>query len=108
MRRFSEVIEELNLKDLLSPGGQFTWFGGLNSQAATRLDRFLITNEWEDHFSGVFQSTLPKIASDHCPFFSWRAGGLKKARLPSALRICGLCRMGSKSWFARGGQVTWL
>ena len=45
MRRFSEVIEELNLKDLPSPGGQFTWFDGLNSQAAFRLDRFLITNE---------------------------------------------------------------
>ena len=45
MRRFSKVIKELNLKDLPSSGGQFTWFGGLHSQAASRLDRFLITNE---------------------------------------------------------------
>ncbi|RVW73505.1 hypothetical protein CK203_060050 [Vitis vinifera] len=47
VRRFSEVIEELNLKDLPSPSGQFTWFSGLNSQAASRLDRFLINNEWK-------------------------------------------------------------
>ena len=107
MRRFSEVIEELNLKDLPSPGGQFTWFGGLNSQAASRLDRFLINNEWEDHFLGVFQSTLPKIASNRCPILL-EGKGIKKARLPSTSRICGFCRMGSKSWFAHGGQVTWL
>ena len=34
MIRFSEVIEELSLKDLSSFGGQFTWYGGLNPQAA--------------------------------------------------------------------------
>ena len=46
MRRFFEVIEELSLKDLPSSGGQFTLYGGLNSQAASRLDRFLVSNEW--------------------------------------------------------------
>ena len=35
----------MNLKDLPCPDGQFTWFGDLNSQTASRLDRFLITNE---------------------------------------------------------------
>ena len=75
MRRFSEVIEELNLKDLPSFGGQFTWFGGLNSQATFRLDRFPITNEWENHFSSVFQSALPRIASNHCFILLEGAGG---------------------------------
>ena len=45
MRRFSKVIEELSLKDLPSSSGQFTWYSGLNSQAASRLDRFLVSNE---------------------------------------------------------------
>ena len=45
MRRFSEVIEESSLKDLPSSSGQFTWYGGLNSQTSSRLDRFLISNE---------------------------------------------------------------
>ena len=75
MRRFSEVIEELNLKDLPSFGGQFTWFSGLNSQATFRLDRFPITNEWENHFSSVFQSALPRITSNHCFILLEGAGG---------------------------------
>ena len=53
MRRFSEVIEELGLRDSPLTGGPFTWIGGLNSQAASRLDRFLISDQWEDHFSAI-------------------------------------------------------
>lgn len=53
MRRFSEVIEDLELRDLPLQGGSFTWKGGLNNQSHSRLDRFLISNEWEGHFSGV-------------------------------------------------------
>ena len=75
------MIEELTLKDLPSPSGQFTWFSGLNSQAASRLDRFLINNEWKDHFSGVFQSTIPRIAFDHCPILL-EGGGIKKGKTP--------------------------
>ena len=81
MRRFSEVIEELSLKDLLSSGGQFTWYGGLNSQAASRLDHFLISNEWEDHFLGVFQCALPRIVFDHCPI-SLEGREVKKGKTP--------------------------
>ena len=45
MRRFSDVIEELRLKDFPLFGGLFTRSGGLNSQAALRLDRFLVSDE---------------------------------------------------------------
>ncbi|RVW96673.1 hypothetical protein CK203_020431 [Vitis vinifera] len=57
MRRFFEVIEELSLKDPPSSGGQFTWYGGPNSQAASR------------------------IISDHCPI-SLEGGGVKKGKTP--------------------------
>ena len=53
MRRFSEVIGELGLRDSPLTGGPFTLIGGLNSQAASRLDRFLISDQWEDHFSAI-------------------------------------------------------
>ena len=83
MRRFFEVIEELSLKDLPFSGGQCTWYGGLNSQVASRLDRFLVSNEWEDHFSGVFQCVLLKIVSDHCPISLEGGGeGVKKGKTP--------------------------
>lgn len=31
MRRFSKVIEDLELRDISSEGGSFTWSGGLNN-----------------------------------------------------------------------------
>ena len=67
MRRFSEVIGELGLRDVPLVGGPFTWIGGLNSQVASRLDRFLISDQWEDHFSDIMQSALPRLVSDHSP-----------------------------------------
>ena len=52
MKRFSEIIEDLELRDLPLQGGSFTWKGGLNNQSHSRIDRFLVSNEWEEHFSG--------------------------------------------------------
>ncbi|RVW93853.1 Zinc finger CCCH domain-containing protein 37 [Vitis vinifera] len=67
MRRFSEVIDDLDLRDLPLQGGPFTWSGGLNRQAMSRLDRFLVSEDWEGHFNGVVQCTLPRPVSDHFP-----------------------------------------
>ncbi|RVW18196.1 hypothetical protein CK203_064389 [Vitis vinifera] len=74
--RFSEVIGELGLRDSPLTGGPFTWIGGLNSQAASRLDHFLISDQWEDHFSAITQSALPRMVSDHSPIVL-ETGGLK-------------------------------
>ena len=38
MRRFSQVIDDLDIKDLPTQGGRFTWSGGLNGQHKARLD----------------------------------------------------------------------
>ena len=67
MRRFSKVIDDLDLRDLPLQGGPFTWSGGLNNQAMSRLDRFLVSEDWEGHFKGVVQCTLPRSVSDHFP-----------------------------------------
>ena len=45
MRRFSEVIDDLDLRDLPLQGGLFTWSEGLNSQVMSRLDRFLVSED---------------------------------------------------------------
>ncbi|RVW72233.1 hypothetical protein CK203_054933 [Vitis vinifera] len=39
MRRFLEIIEDLELKDVPLVGGPFTWNGGVNNQTFSRLDR---------------------------------------------------------------------
>ena len=51
MRRISEVIEDLELKDLLLLGGPFTWSGGVNNQSMSRLGRFLVNEGWDYRFS---------------------------------------------------------
>ena len=67
MRRFNEVVNELGLRDLPLQGGPFTWRGGNGNQCMSRLDRFLVSADWESQFSNVIQRTLPRPVSDHCP-----------------------------------------
>lgn len=47
MRRFTEIIDNLQLRDLPLLGGSFTWSEGLNNQAHSRLDHFLVFEGWE-------------------------------------------------------------
>ena len=51
MRRFLGVIDELVLRGFPLLGGLVIWSGGLNGQSKSRLDRFLVSNDWEGHFS---------------------------------------------------------
>ncbi|WKA06292.1 hypothetical protein VitviT2T_024196 [Vitis vinifera] len=81
MRRFSEVIDDLDLRDLPLQGGPFTWSGGLNNQTMSRLDRFLVSEDWESHFNGVVQSTLPRPVSDHFPILL-DGGGVRRGPVP--------------------------
>ena len=67
MRRFAEVINELGLKYIPLQGCPLTWRGGHNNHSMSRLDRFLVTVDWESQFSNVVQSTLSIPVSDHCP-----------------------------------------
>ena len=81
MRRFSEVLDELALRDLPLQGGPYTWSGGLNGQYKSRLDRFLISEDWENHFSGVSQCTLPRPVSDHS-LILLDGGGVRRGPIP--------------------------
>ena len=67
MHRFSEVIEDLELRDLPLLGGSFTWRGGLHSYRKSRLDWFLISSQWEELFRDLIQSLLPRPVFDHFP-----------------------------------------
>ena len=84
MRRFAQVVEELELLDLPLQGGVFSWSGGRNSQSWDRLDRFLVTQSWLDLFRGVAQSRLPRPTSDHFPILL-KGGGLSQG--PSLFRF---------------------
>ena len=77
MRRFSEVLEDLELRDYPLMGGPFTWKGRLNNQVQSRLDRFLVTDNWDNLFNGVVQGILLRPVSDHFPVLL-EGGGLKR------------------------------
>ena len=53
MRRFAQVMDDLELVDLPLQGGSFTWSGGLHNQAWARLDRFMVSPSWLNQFSNV-------------------------------------------------------
>ena len=67
MRRFSDILNDLDLRDLPLQGGPYTWSGGLTGSTMSRLDRFLVTADWESHYNKVTQRRLPRPVSDHFP-----------------------------------------
>ena len=81
MRRFSKVIEELELRDLSLQGGMFTWSGGLNNLLNSRIDWFLIPEDWEVHFQGSIQVILARPVSDHSPIIL-DGGGMRRGPTP--------------------------
>ena len=81
MRRFSDVIENLQLKDLPLIVSPFTWSGGVNNQFFSRIDRFLVNEEWDYRFSGSRQYVLLRPVSDHFPILL-EGGGLRRGPSP--------------------------
>lgn len=64
MKRFLEVLK-LNLRDIVLVWGRFIWCGGQNFQSSLRLNHFLGSNDWKEHFSDLIQCVLPQLISDH-------------------------------------------
>ncbi|WMV51255.1 hypothetical protein MTR67_044640 [Solanum verrucosum] len=77
MREFSDLIEDLNLIDLQLENAKFTWFKGDNHQIASRIDRILVSQEWDDVFSNLKQYTMQRIILDHSPV-TLQGGSWKK------------------------------
>jgi len=64
---FTDWINEMELIDPPLFGGLYTWRRGENHSTASRLDRFLYSHHWDDSFSQIRQSLLPRLESDHNP-----------------------------------------
>ena len=47
-----------------------------------RLDRFLVSEEWDMYFGGVNQSVLPKQTSDHFPILLFGGDRPSKGPMP--------------------------
>ena len=53
MNEFSDFIAKMGLLDLPLEGGLFTWSNNREISAKSRIDRFLVSSEWADHFGLV-------------------------------------------------------
>jgi hypothetical protein len=67
MHEFSDFISKCGLMDIPMEGGLFTWSNNRETAASSRIDRFLFSPDWADHFVLVTQQRLPRLLSDHYP-----------------------------------------
>ena len=67
MFAFLDFIESNFLVDLPLEGASFTWFRDSRLPSVSRIDRALVSLDWEEHFENVYQRVLPRVISDHCP-----------------------------------------
>lgn len=67
MKSFSDFIQHMGLVDLPLQGAFYTWHRGEDSLQASRIDRFLLSSEWNEYFGSVKQIALPRVVSDHKP-----------------------------------------
>ena len=81
MFKFSDFVAKHLLVDLPLVGGEYTWFRDSNNPSMPRIDRVLMSADWEEHFLHVSQRTLPRVVSDRCPLLV-EAGGVSRGKSP--------------------------
>ena len=66
---FNAIIECIGLKELEMSGRQYTWANRRETQTFEKLDRILVTVEWEQKFPLATVQALTREESDHTPLF---------------------------------------
>jgi hypothetical protein len=64
---FIAVIESLDLKEIAMTGRQYTWAGPGENPTFEKLDRVLISTEWENMFPLSTVESRHGNISDHTP-----------------------------------------
>jgi hypothetical protein len=67
MQEFRHCVSDLELQDLHLHGRLFTWSNERESPTLIRLDRALVSLDWDERFPDSFLQALSSDTSDHCP-----------------------------------------
>ncbi|XP_034579129.1 F-box/FBD/LRR-repeat protein At2g04230-like [Setaria viridis] len=68
MGRFRRFVDEMHLKDAFLHGRRYTWSNERDNPTMEKLDRVLVTVDWELNFPFCYLQALSSDISDHCPF----------------------------------------
>lgn len=99
----SEFISDNEFIDLPLQGWKYTRTNNQSRVAMSKIDCFLISKEWGDHFSGVIQVALPRVLFGHIGLnvspipLRWTGG-----QVHLDLKIVGCCIMSSCLWLGSG------
>ena len=88
MLGFSDFISEHNFIDLPLEGGTFTWSNSRAVALQSRLDKFLLSSDLEEHFPNIHKKRLHRLLSNHFPVLL-EGGNFHKAVALFTSRICG-------------------
>jgi hypothetical protein len=64
---FNAIIDGLNLKEIQLTGRKYTWANSSANPTFEKLDRVLVTTEWEEIFLLTTVRALFRDVSDHTP-----------------------------------------
>ena len=78
---FSDFISEQGLVDLPLEGGTFTWSNSKQVASCFRLDKFLLSSDWEEYFPNIHQRQLQRLLSDYFPILEERGNFQRDSRL---------------------------
>ena len=81
MLEFHDLINYVALVDLPLRGGDYTWSRSGGEAVRSRLDRFLVSLDWEEHFPNSLHTRLPRPLSDHFPITLGKAK-LERGNVP--------------------------
>jgi hypothetical protein len=62
---FNAIIETSNLRELVMTGRRYTWANYADIPTYEKLDRILVTTEWEQKFLLASVQALTREISDH-------------------------------------------
>lgn len=67
MGRFRRFVEDMQLKDIPIHGRRYTWSNEYDNPTFEKLDRVLVSMDWEARFPLCFVQALSSDMSDQCP-----------------------------------------
>ena len=81
MLKILDFIAKHFLVDFPLVKGEFMWFCDSDIPSMSRIDRVMVSGDWEEHFLDMIQRILSWVVLDHCPLLM-EAGGMLRAKSP--------------------------